>query len=291
MKLMKPILIAYLFGVAGCASVQTFNMPQVEDNIGRAFQKSEEISANMTDDFAQKKALLESLRKAKTSAFKENELDLKTKLTSMETHLNMASAHSKVMSEAKGHVIALGYAKKKIRADEPEFARVDEAVKEFEAAAAQFTTSASEYSRETNSLADMVANKKLYFNFEVPEFQKKVRQALAASEENASVMAREVQRTEDIRNSFTDEASRFPVDQALNDMINVQREHSAKILELRDLDRQMTTLSQGQSRIPSTIPNWNEVQRVVSESDRISLTLNELFKSFQTKVDRVRTGR
>jgi len=289
MKTLKPILtLIPLAFVAACASVQTFNMPKVEDNLNRAFQKSEEISGNMKEDFNQKKNLLDSLRKTKSSAFKESESELKNKLAAMEKHLNEASGHSKTMTEAKGHVVALGYAKPKIRGDEPEYARVEEAVKDFETAAAAFTASASEYSRESNSLADVVANKKLYFNFEVADFQKKVQQSISSSQENAKIMDREIQRTEDIRNSFEDESRRIPVEQALAQMISVQKEHTQKIKELNELNSQMVTLAQGQAKIPSTMPNWSEVQRVVSESDRASLTLNELYKDFQAKVDRVR---
>lgn len=290
MKALKPISSAVLFSfVASCASVKTFNMPKVEENLNRAFQKSEDISSSMKNDFDEKKLLVDSLSKTKSAAFKESENDLKTRLANMEKNLADAQRHAKTMSEAKGHVTSLGYAKKKISGDEPEYARVEDAVKEFETAAANFTTAAGEYSRETNSMADIVANKKLFFNFDVAEFQKKIQKATGSGQANAKFMDREVQRTEDIRNSFDDESRRAPVEQALTHLQALRREHGQKLQSLADLSAQMNHLSQGQPKIPSTSSNWADVQKVVVETDRASLSLNELFKEFQSRVDKVRS--
>ncbi len=286
---MKPILIlvSTVF-VAACASVKTFNMPKVEDNLSRAFQSSDDINAQMQSDYSQKKTLMESLRKTKSATFKDIEPQLTAKMSIMETHMNAALKQRKAMSEAKGQITSLGYAKKKIAGDEPEYARVEEAVKDFEEGAAGFTKASGEYSRESNSLAEVVAVKKLYFNFDVMEFQKKVQQSIGSAQENSKIMAREIQRSEDIRLSFEDENKRMPVEQVLAQMNMINKEHSQKIQTMNELNTQMKTIARGQTKIPSTVPNWSEVQRIVSDSDRTSLAMNELFKDFQIKVDRVR---
>lgn len=289
MRSSKPILIACTsLLVAACASVKTFNMPKVEDNLSRAFQKSEDISSDVKSDFEQKKILMDSLRKAKSPKFKEIETDLKAKMRNMEKWMANAAKQSKAMTEAKGHITSLGYSRKEIRGDEPEFARVDELVREFETAAAEFTNAASEYSRESNSLADLVAVKKLFFNFEVSEYQKRAQKALDAARENHNLMEREIKRTEEIRTSFEDEARRAPVELALTQMINIQKDHANRVQELSNSMTEMSNLSKGQAKIPSTASVWNDVQRVVNDTDRATLTLNELFKDFQMKVDRVR---
>jgi hypothetical protein len=279
-----------LLFTAACASIKTFDMPKVEDNLSRAFQKSEEVSAEIKGDFEQKKTLMESLRKGKSPKFKEIEPDLKSKMTELEKHLATAGKQVKAMMEAKGNISAISYSRKKVHGDEPQYATVDEQVRAFESAAAEFNQAAAQYSRTTNSLADMVAIKRLYFNFDVAEFQKKAQKALDAARENSQQMDREIKRTEDIRASFEDEARRAPMDQLLAQMDAIRKEHGQKYQLLANSMTEMGNLAQGQSKIPSIAANWNEVQRVVNDSERTSATLNELFKEFQVKVERVRSS-
>jgi hypothetical protein len=288
MRLLRTITIAALVIVAACASTKTFTMAKVEDNLSRAFQKSQDISADMNSDFEQKKVLMEALRKSKPPKFKEVEADLKIKISAMEKQLSAAQKQAKIMMEARGNITALGYARKEIRADQPEYTRVEESVREFETAAVDFTSAASEYSRETNSLADLVAAKRLFFNFEVAEFHKKTQKAVDAARENARLMEREIHRSEEIRNSFEDEAAKVPVDQALEQMNTIYKDHANRIQELTNLLTEINNLTKGQSRIPSTSANWSEIQRVVNDTDRGAVTLNNLFKDFQQKVDQVR---
>jgi hypothetical protein len=295
MSFLKPTAIAFascivagVLSLTSCASVKTFNMAKVEDALSRAFQKSEEISGQMKADLGQKKTLMESLSKSKSPKFKEVEIDLKTKMANMEKFIAAANTHSKAMMAARGDISSLGYSNKEIRGDEPEYARVEEAVRGFETAAAEFTAAASEYSRESNSLADQVAAKKLFFNFEVTEFLKRTQTALDSARANHDSMSREIARAEEVRAGADDEARRAPVELALNQMIAIQKEHAGRVQELSNSMTEMGNLSKGQTKIPSTAGIWNEVQRVVNEADRATLTLNELFKDFQTKAGRVR---
>lgn len=286
---MRWIRLCSFLVVAGCASVKTFTMGKVEEQLTSAYQNSDELSQKMQDDFAQKKNLLESLSKGKTSAYKESEADLQGRLKRMQAALEQSVQQRQIMTDAKAEVAALAYSHKKISGDQPEYARTEEAVHQFEGAATAFNSAAINYSRESNALADAVTVKKLYFNFDVPEFQKKAEKSIATALENEKLMEREIHRTEDIARSYSADAeASAPVEQIVTQMKSIAQDHNAKILRLREISQQMNQLAKGQSKIASTSPNWSDVQRAVIDFDKATLSVGELFKEFQTKIERVR---
>jgi hypothetical protein len=59
-------------------------------------------------------------------------------------------------------------------------------------------------------------------------------------------------------------------------------------MRMREISQQMNQLAKGQSKIPSTSANWSDVQRAVIDFDKASLSVGELFKEFQAKIERVR---
>lgn len=275
--------------LASCASVKTFNMPKVEEQLSTAFQSSEETSTKVMADLSEKKRLQETLAKGKSAAYQQSEPQILAKLGAMETWSGNMQKARKKMAEARGQVTAMSYSKKKIAGDQPEFAQVEEHVKDFEEAAAQFGTAAVNYSRESNTLAELVAEKKLYFNFDVDDFQNKVQKSLKSAQANSKFMDQELERAEKIVNSFEGE-SRTVADAHYQGMADAASNHNKKAEHLGTLNTQMNNMAAGQSKIASTSPNWSEVQRVVTEAERATFSINELYKEFQNKTDKFRAS-
>lgn len=272
-----------------CASVKTFHMSQVDDQLSKAYQNSEEISSKVQADLNEKKALQESLAQGKSTDYKAIEPQIKTKLGIMESLTDIMIKARKKMSDARGQVAALSYSKKKIAGDEPEYARVEEYVKDFEDATKEFNTTASNYSRESNTLAELVAIKKLYFNFDVVEFQKKVQRSLKSAQDNSKFMDQELERAHKIVDSFEGE-SHTVADALYQQMADAASNHNKKAEHLSTLSQQMNNLAGGQAKIASTSSNWSEVQKIVTESERATFSLNELYKEFQNKTDKFRAS-
>lgn len=284
--------------VAGCASVQTFHMPKVEDKLAKAYETSDEVSRQIDDDWTQKKTLADSLKKGKSAAYKEIESEIKMKLTQMESAYQASQTARKSMTSAKGEVAALGYSRKKIRGDEPEYARVDDAVSQFENAAQKFNEAAANYTRESNSLADLVASKKLYYNFDVADFDKRAEKTVTTARDNLKTMEGEVTRTQNLLNSYlakdpaaADDEATAPIVQLLEQMQTNYNEQVEKIKQMDDLRRQISGFAQGQAKIPSTAANWTDVQKAVLEFDRNAVAVNEIYKSFHDRVEKVRSMR
>lgn len=273
--------------LAGCATTKTFHMAQVEEQLSKAYMSSEEVSSQVQADLVEKKSLRDSLARGKTDAYKEVEPQIKTKLITMDNLAMQMLKARKQMMEARAQVTALSYSHKKIGGDQPEYARVEEFVKDFETAAADFNTQAASYSRESNTLAELVAQKKLYFNFEVADFQKKIERSLQAAKTNSKFMDQELDRAQKIVGSFEGEQQTL-ADALYQQMANAASDYNKKAEHLSTLSSQMNNLAGGQAKIPSTSPNWKDVQQAVTESERATFSLNELYKEFQNKTEKFR---
>ncbi len=102
-------------------------------------------------------------------------------------------------------------------------------------------------------------------------------------------MDQELERAEKIVNSF--EGEQHTVANALyQQMANAASDHVKKTEHLTALQSQMNQLAGGQARIPSTSSSWSDVQRIVTESERATFSLNELYKEFQNKTDKFRAS-
>ncbi len=280
-------LIFVLFLVS-CASVKTFHMGDTTDQLAKAHAKSEEILTHSEEDFRQKKDLMDNLAKAKSSTFKESEQDLKERLKRMQSHLQSAQSHRKLMAETLNEVENLARQHKKIPGDQPEYAKVEGYVGLFEKATQDFNAAIADYSRESNSFATEVANRKLFFNFEAGAFAEKLRKSIASGQTQAATQAQELSRAQNILESFESGDARLAAEQLHHQMITASKQHEAKLTELKDLQSQFLKVTGNQAKVPSTSPHWKEIQRLVTELDRASLALGEMNKEFKTKADRFR---
>lgn len=287
----------FLSLLAGCASIQSFNMKDVDQKLTKAYQNSDDISANMRDDLSQKKLLVESLTKGKTTAFKEIEADVQIKMTAMEKALQDSEVARKSMASAKADIASLAYSHKKIRGDEPEYSRTEDAVASFQASTESFNQAAANYSRESNSLADLVATKKLFFNFDVSDFLKRAQKAIQVARDNNKLMERELTRTETIINSYAGEEGGLesenvkPLVELGEQMRDLQKTQVERINDMEDLKTNLSTLSGGQSKVPSTASNWSDIQKAVTDFDRVTVMVNENYEKFQGRVGQVRSLR
>lgn len=301
MDMMGRRLVSFLIFLSvpltGCATIKSFNMPKVESRLTEAYQNSDDISAKIKEDLTQKKMLIDSLTKGKSATFKEIESNLKLKMSAMDSAYAETERARKMMAEAKAEVASLAYSRAKIRGDEAEYPRVEDAVSRFELGTEKFNKSAADYSRESNSLADLVASKKLYFNFDVGDFLKRSLTALTTAQENTKVMAQELTRTENIVNSYANEdggleaESVKPLVELAEQMKGLQSEQVQRVTEMETLRNKLINLAGGQNKIPSTAANWGEFQKLVTDFDRTTSLVNETYRSFQGRVGQVRSLR
>ncbi|MGE4130457.1 MAG: hypothetical protein AB7F86_02400 [Bdellovibrionales bacterium] len=271
-----------------CATVKSFKSGQVEQQTNQAFESAEEVNQRMKADFEVKKKLIADLRKQKSPKLKKVDDQVKQKLNFMESNLSAADGHRKKMTETKAQIAALTYGKKQVKGDEPAYSQLEEQVQSFEDAAKDFNAAVADYTRESNGLAELVAAQKLYFNFDVDEFQARVKMAIRSSNGNSKTMGQEIDRTQKIVNSFSEGEARTAAEQILNNMTNLSEENSNKIKQMNDLSEQLKDLAKGQSRIPSTSPDWGKLQEIVNDFERTSLAAGELNREFQIQVDRMR---
>jgi hypothetical protein len=205
----------------------------------------------------------------------------------MDESLQEVIVQKRNMSVANGEIASMAYARESVRSDEKEYPRVDEAVKRFEAAAAELNSAVVDYSRESNSMADLIANKKLYYYFDVAEFQKRVQRNINVAQENLKVMEREIKRSESVLASAKGE-SHDKREDIFTEMRGAASDYSVRANRFAEINREVNAAVMGAAKISSLDPQWTPVQKLVQEFDRTVLELADINERFQQKVEAFR---
>ncbi len=284
---LRALFLFMIINMCACGSVQVFELPRVQQNLQVTLQKSENIAQKSQIDFSEKKMLLDNLAKSNAPLFVQNETTIRQRLRAMDEALQDMIVEKKNMSEANGEIASLSYNRETVRSDEKEYSTVEDAVKRFEAAAAELNAAVVDYSRESNSMADLIAQKKLYYNFDVAEFQKRVQRNILVAQENQKVMEREIKRSEAVLNSSKAEKRRAQED-IFSEMRGAANDYSARANRFSELNREVNASVMGAARISTLDPHWPAVQKLVAEFDRTVLELADINEKFLSKVESFR---
>lgn len=287
MNHIRTIVFTLALTLGACASMTSYDLPKTQAQLGQALQKTEGIVQKAQGDYDEKKLLVSNLKKAGAPAFKELETDIDRRIKNMETSLGSITASRKEMVEAKSDLASLGYQRKQVLSGEKEFGLVDEAVKRFERAAGTTNSALLDYSRESNSLADLVSQKKLYYQFDVGDFQKRVQKSIQVSTENQKTMLRELNRGENILNGASSE-DRLQREGTYNEMQETAKEYSSKAGRYSEISKAVNVLTGGTAKYSTLEKNWTEVLELVREHDQLSNELAGIYGRFQTQMDLLR---
>jgi hypothetical protein len=285
MNRFRILLSTLALTLAACASVSSYDVPKTQAQLSQSLQKTESIVQKAQGDFSEKKALLENLKKGGSPAFKEIEGDLTARLKSMEKSLADITASRKEMVEANSDLASLGYGRSEVLAGTREYGLVEDSVKRFERAAGVTNSALLDYSRESNTIADLVSQKKLYYNFDVAEFQKRVQKNIQISNDNQKAMLKELNRAENVLNNWNKTEGRDQQEAAFNDMMATTKEYAAKAARFPELSKAVYNATMGSGRISTLDKEWPEVQKLVNEFDRLTGELISINDKFQNQVD------
>jgi|GEM_PF-4003552 len=280
-------LLGLSTALGACGSVRVFELPKVQQNLQTTLQKSESIAQKAQNDFAEKKLLVDNLAKSNAPLFKQNENEIRQRLRAMDDSLQDIIVEKKNMSEANGDIASLSYSRASVRSDEKEYPKVEEAVKRFEAAAAELNSAVVDYSRESNSMADLVEKKKLYYNFDVADFQKRVQRNVVIAQDNFKVMEREIKRADAMMETARP-AHKHAQQEILGELRATADEYSIRANRFAEINREVNAAVMGAAKISTLDPHWQQVQKLVAEFDRIVIELANINEKFQASVEAFR---
>lgn len=280
-------LLAISLALAACGSVRVFELPKVQRTFMDTLQKSEIIVQRAQTDYADKKMLVDNLSKNPSPTFKQNELKLRNHLRAMDQALQEVVVEKRNMSEANGDLASLSYNRAKVHSHESEFPKVEETVQRFEASADRLNASMVDYSRESNSMADLIARQKLFYNFDVAEFQKRVQKNIQISQESLKVMQRELTRAENVINNSRGEGRKVQ-EEMLGEMRDTANAYSQKANRFAEISGEVHDVTEGNARISTLDPQWPGVQKLVFEFERVVSDLLAMNEKFQRDVETFR---
>jgi hypothetical protein len=269
------LLIVVPFLLASCSTTPALELPKIQRSLAEKLVRSEDLVQKASTDYREKKALYDNLAKINSPAFKDSDKELGSYLRRMYEHLNKINGARKEMAEASGDIASLSYHKSEVSADDPQFALVADATKRFDVAQAELQQSLLDYSRESNSMADLVQTKKLFFTFDVVEFQARIQKTMTAMQAKERLLQRDLMSAEKVVNEWTKEDSRADLEALFEEMKNLTDEYGSHAQTLVSNSREMQGLTNSQGKVTSFDPNWAQIQKLISSTDQ---TIGEIAK-------------
>lgn len=277
-----------MLSLAACASTKRYDLAKVQGNVGESLLKTENNTQKAQADYNEKRLLIDSLAKSGSATFRETEVELRDKLKRMDKSLRAINEQKKEMLDAKGDIVSLSYNRTTVESNEKGYDLVDEAVKRFEGSMAKLNDALVDYSRESNSLADLIAQKKLFFNFDVAEFQRRLQKYIEASRDNQKRMESELSRAENAISSWSKPDGREAQEEIFTEMRDTAADYSTRAQRFSELSRAVNDTTAGTSKVSTLDPHWNELQKLITEFDRTANELTQLNDKFQRKVESFR---
>lgn len=282
------LILTSLFFLASCSSVPVVELPKVQRSLAEKLVSSEANVQKASTDYREKKALYDNLAKINSTSFKEAEKDLGAFLRRMFDHLNDVNAARKSMSEASGDVASLSYQRSKIYGDDKAYPLVADAVKRFEDAQNKLQQSLLDYSRESNSMADLVQAKKLFFTFDVMEFQKRVQKSVNGMQEKEKIMQRDLLRAENTVNEWSSEESRADLNAAFDEMRTIAGDYGNSAQKLNNIAVDMQGVTNSQAKVTSFDPNWAQIQKLIADAERAIAEIPKIEDKFSKSAEKFR---
>lgn len=286
MRIRTIIILALL--LSACATVHTYDLGKIQGELSQSVQNTEAVMQKSQTDFREKTALYENLRKTPNADFTAIESKLRRHLANMKSTLATMTDRRKTLNEANGQIAAMAYSHKQVRSDEAEYPRVDETLRQFQTSLQEVNAAVLDYSRESNSMADEVADHKLFYNFDVAEFQKRVQQTIKAAQATLENMRRDLTRSQTSLSTWTPPESQPAAEGIFKEMETSAQDYSTKAQKLSQIAQDMHDLVMGSAHITTLDPNWPQARELIDRLDSAISSLNESNSKFQTELERFR---
>lgn len=269
-------MIVFLATLSGCASIRVFDMPKVQNELSTAYQNAENVVQKANSDYSEKKGMLARLGKINAAGLQGAQTEINQKMNAMKNDLDEMTGAKRKMSEANSQIVALGYNRAKINSTDPQYERIDQAVQQFEGAAKLLNASSADYTSNSNALSDLAAAKKLYYNFDVAEFQRRIQQNVRIAQGNQGVMEEELNRCQSLVDNWPKTHGRNEAGKLYSTMVETAQNYSMKAQHLSQLSHDMADATAGYARVSSLESNWPQVQKIISDFDRSNQELSEI---------------
>jgi len=272
MNLMVKIPAAVMFlTLSSCSSLQVMDMDKIQSDFSKAVQNADGAESRARNDYSEKKALDDKLKKNASAVYRQISPKVNALLEEMNVQLNVLGERRKTMQKANAQLTPLSYSHKKLNSSEPNYAAADTITQDFTKATTDFNAALASYTTASNSLADLVAEKKLYFNFDVADFYTRLQRHLEDSQNILAVMQDGLDHIE------AGTPQQGVLQKELEDLAT---SYSAMAQNYAKINRKMEAVALGASRISSLEARWPNVQKIVGELDNTNHELGLIREKF-----------
>lgn len=278
--------------VLGCASVRGPDVSRLQNEMSRSLQATEDVLQKTHADYNEKSRLIDNLSKADTPEYRASELELKQQLTAMKLTLEQVDEQHKVMRAANSEMASVAYSAANTETgDNPNANKANELMSKFKASTDAMNAALLNYSRESNRLTDLVAQKRLFVSFDVTAFKRRLEQTIKTAQTNRETMQRELTRGQQLVNHAPGSEAVRNRSLLLVEMGQIAQEYTTRAQGLAQLAQDMDAISMGGAQISSLDDRWPKAQKISDELDRAILDLKDGFSKFGQKLDKSRTAK
>ena len=276
------LALAVGFALVGCASLKVHDMAKVQAELQQGLQANDNSIQKAQGDFAEKTALLDTLKHAGDPSFAPLEGQLRRHLRAMQDSLAQMISARKPMLSANSDMASLAYAHKEIRGDTPEYARVEEARANFQSGVLAVRSALLDFSRESQSLSDEVTSHKLYFVFDVNEFQTRLQKALKEAQLNLESMKADLHRAEVNSNQGEGRAAIF------EEMNQMAQDYLTRAGQFAEIANQVQATALGNAKVSTLDSQWPQLKKLVERYDRLETELKQKLAAFHSRSERLK---
>lgn len=266
-------LLVFAFSLSlfsGCATVH-LDMTKIQKDFTDAVQKADSAEQKSRTDFAEKKSLVESLKKSGKPGFKPIASKVQEYLGTMTDSLKVMGDRRKAMMKANAQLSSIAYSFPKLNEGQPQYAQAETLTKDFEAAAQDVNKAILDYSTASNSMADLVADKKLFMNFDVADFYTRLQK------EVQSAQNRRIDMQEGLDNI---EAGNEASGKSLTELEGIATSYMEKAQGFSKISKQMDAIAMGATKISNLEPRWSSVQKLNGDLESLVHELAAIFEQF-----------
>jgi hypothetical protein len=277
------ILVAVF--MTACVSRRFYDMTEIQTRFTQTIQSSENILQKAQADYREKNQLLDNLNKAGNSEYQKVKPELETRLKRMKTGLESMTADRRAMDEANADIVSLAYAHPKVYSREAIYPHTDEAIGKFQKSTQDFNGDVKAFSGQSNQIADIVTEKKLFYKFDVSAFQNRIRQIIQKSQSHQKKMLKVLNDDEKVLNNWPMAETKEEQSKVFEQMRQAAQDYTEKAQGLAQISRDINDAVGGADEISTLDNNWPEASKQVNLLEQTVGDLTALNQKFKGAAD------
>lgn len=280
-RMQNLVLAVSISLMVGCVGAQFNDVAPLRSQIEDEYSKSKQLYETADHDFAEKSYAFRNLKSTQGAN------GLNDQYQSMTSQMMTLGRLRGDIEKAKNQFAGAIKDKKQISSKDATWKDEQAAIKNFNDSMARFNRVLSDYSRESSTFGQIMADRHLVVTAKVTEIRARMADNIENAKKNLKVLDADIQAAKKLARQ-----NGQPLDEASSQTLAAERNaFSAQLKDLEGLFRTLIKNWGGRSRLSSTDSGWNEFQKLLAESEIKSKDLHDIAERLPIEIQSMRLSR